>query len=176
MRTLETIRNISTDEAKTFQRIIPLIMYKRNVYLLLSDEDILNRYELSFADIQTLDDCGLVNSSGTLSINMRVSKNEPQCILSDTFIIIIRGKKEKGEKISFGIYTLTRAGLELFNILTHEPNLDYTIQVANHIFSRNPLRATTSVHKLISFKKDVDEAKIQYEGTPLATYPEEIAQ
>ena len=176
MRTLETIRNISTDEAKIFQRIIPLIMFKGNVYFLLSDDDILNKYELSFADIQTLDECGLVNFSETLSLNLSVSKDEPKYLLSDTLIIIIKGKKEESKKISFGVHTLTRAGLELFNILLHEPNLDYTIQVANHIFSRNPLNATTSVHELVSFKKDVDEEKIQYKVTSLASYPEEIAR
>lgn len=176
MRTLETIRNISTDEAKIFQRIIPLIMFKGNVYFLLSDDDILNKYELSFADIQTLDECGLVDSRGTLSLNLSVSKDKPKYLLSDTLIIIIRGKKEESERIRIGIYTLTRAGLELFNILVHEPNQDYTFQVANHIFSSNPLKTTISVHKLVSLEKDFDANKFQYEGTPLAAYPEEIAQ
>ena len=176
MRTLETIRNISTDEAQTFQRIIPLILHKENAYFVLSDRNILNKYGLSFTDIQTLDECGLVNLSGTVSMNMSVSKDEPQFILSDTLIIIIRTKKKESEEISFGIHTLTRAGLELFNILAHEPNLDYTIQVANHIFSSNPLKTTISVHKLVSSEKDVDANKFQYEGTPLAAYPEETAR
>lgn len=176
MRTLETIRNMSTEEAQIFQRIIPLIMHNENIYFVLSDNDILNKYGLSFADIMTLDDCGLMDSSGTLSLNLSISKNKPEYLLSDNLIVIITGKKEESEKIRFGIFTFTRAGLELFNILVHEPNQDYTIQVANRIFSHNAAKVATSVHKLVFLKKDVDTEKFRYETTSLASYSKETAQ
>lgn len=176
MRTLETVRNISTEEAQTFQRIIPLIMHNEKVYFVLSDNDILNNFGSSFVDIMTLDECGLMDSSGTLSLNMSIRKNELRYLLSDTLIVVIRGKKEESENISFGIHTLTRAGLELFNILEHEPNKDYTIQVANHIFSYNTEKVTISVHKLVSLEKDVKGEKFQYEVAPLVSYSEETAE
>lgn len=175
IRTLETVRNISTEEAQTFQRIIPLIMHNEKVYFVLSDNDILKKFGSSFADIMTLDECGLMDSSGTLSLNMSIRKDNPRYLFSDTLTVVIRGKKEESEKINFSVHTLTRAGLELFNILEHEPNKDYTIQVANHIFSYNTEKVTISVHKLVSFEKDVNGEKFQYEVAPLVSYSEETA-
>lgn len=173
MRTLETIRNISTEEAQTFQKIIPLILHNGNAYFVLSDSDILTKCGSSFADMQTLDDCGLMDSSGTLSLNLSIRKDKPEYLLSDTLLIAIKGKKEESEKIRIGIHTLTRAGLELFNILVHETNQDYTIQVANHIFLHNAEKVSTSVHKLVSLERDLDGEKFQYEVVPLAAYSKE---
>lgn len=173
LRTLETLRNMSTEDAQTFQRIIPLVLHNENNYFVLSDSDILNKYGSSFSDILTLDDCGLMDSSGTLSLNLSVKKDNPECILSDTFLILIKGKKDESERIRIGIHTLTRAGLELFNILVHEPKPAYMTQVAEHIFSQNAAKTITSVHKINSLEKDGAIEKIVYDPVPLASYSED---
>lgn len=175
MRTLETVRNMSKEEAQAFQRIIPLIIHNGKVYFVLSDSDVLKKYGSSFTDIMALDECGLMDSSGTLSLNLSITKAEPEYLLSDTLVVVIKGKKEESEKISLGIHTLTRAGVELFNILEHEPNEDYTIQVANHIFSKNTAKVVTSVHELISLTKDDKGENFQYKGTSLVSYSEETS-
>ena len=45
--------------------------------------------------MQTLDDCGLMDSSGTLSLNLSIRKDKPEYLLSDTLLIAIKGKKEE---------------------------------------------------------------------------------
>lgn len=176
MRTLETIRNISTEEAQAFQRIVPLIVHNGSAYFVLSDNDILQKYGSSFVDIMLLDECGLMDSSGTLSLNLSIGKGKPECLLSDTLLVLIRAKEEEDVKIHIGVHTLTKAGLELFKILEHEINKDYIAQVANLIFSNNATKVVTSVHKVVSLEQDVDAEKFQCVRTPLVSYSEETAQ
>lgn len=170
MRTLETIRNMRTEEAQIFQKIIPLIMYHGNVYFICADTDILKKYGVSFADIMALDDCGLMDSNNK-TVNVSINDNEPAYFQSDKFLLFINRRKPENIKISVDVYSVTRAGLELFNILVHEPNQSYTFQVANHIFTRNPLKVATSVHKLLSVEKDGDTNRLGYQPAPLVSYP-----
>ena len=176
MRTLETIRNISTEEAQAFQRIVPLIVHHGSVYFALSDNDTLKKYGSSFVDVMLLDECGLMDSSGTLSLNLSIGKDKPEGLLSDTLLVLIRGKDEENVKIHIGIHTLTKAGLELFKILEHEINEDYIAQVANLVFSNNATKVVTSVHKIVSLKQDAEVETFQYVGTPLVSYSEKTAQ
>lgn len=166
MRTLESIRNISTEEAQIFQKIIPLILRHGNTYFVVSDDNILNKYGLVVSDILALDECGLIDSTPTLSLNFNIEKDKSSHLLSDTLMIDIKGIQKESTKIAIGIYKITKAGAELFNILVHEPYQDYIFQVANHIFSCYPVKVTTSVHKILSLSKD----KFKYDTRPLISY------
>lgn len=172
LKTLDTLRNISTEDAKRFQKIIPLVVHHANSYFVLSDNEVLLKYESSFLDILSLDECGLINSSGTLSLNLHVSKDKPEFILNDEMLIAIWGNKEESEKVSIGIHTLTRAGKELYKILSHSSSVEYMRELAQQIFKKNKSKIRTSLHKIVSITPNDAALNFQYTKVPIISYSE----
>lgn len=172
LRTLETLRNISSTEAKMFQKIVPLVLHHGGTYFLLSANEVLNKYGTSFSDVLCLDECGLVNSSGTVSLNFQVTQNKAEFILSDKSTIAIMGYEDDEVKVSVGIHTLTKAGKELYAILSRSMNEEYMIDVAQHIFEMNRMQARTSVHELVSLTRTVAGEEFTFRRTPSVSFGE----
>ena len=170
MRTLETIRNISSEEAQAFQSIIPLVIHSAGDYFILSDNELLKKYDSSYPDVMLMDECGFMDSSGTLSINISVSKELPTYLLFDKYVIVLNGKKEEAEKVSLGVHTLTRAGREIFNILIHETSETYVRDVCKYIFEKNKSKVEVAVHNLVNLKVVDDGKEFQYDQTPIISY------
>lgn len=151
MRTLETIRNITRDEAAAFQRIIPCIVHSGSDMFITSSNDIYEKYGISYTDILQLDECGLMVSSGTLTLTQTIQEENRIFIWTDDRAMISSASPEQPCKISYGIHTLTRAGKELFSILNHAPNNDYFMDFAEHIFRKNKT-ATVQIHRINSIE------------------------
>jgi len=151
MRTLETIRNITRDEAASFQRILPCVVHSGSDMFITSSNDVYEKYGISYADILQLDECGLMVSSGTLTLTQTIQEENRIFIWTDERAMISSASPEQPRKISYGIHTLTRAGKELFNILNHMPNNDYFTDFAEQIFNANKT-ATISIHKINSIE------------------------
>lgn len=137
MRTLETIRNMSQHEATIFQRILPILLASDNDWFVLSEPDMHNKCSVTYDDILTLDECGLMISNGTMSITMNVSEGSA-IVHNKTYCIMPVEKKEQKREFTFGIYSLTRAGKELLEILSYEPSETYICEVAEFLFRENP--------------------------------------
>lgn len=172
LKTLDTLRNISAADAQAFQRLIPLIVRYGGVYFISSENEILTKYGSSFSDVLTLDECGLVNSSGTLSLNFQVSKSEKDFIFGAESLIAIQGLKEESVKVSTGIHSLTKAGKELYRILAHSSNEQYMSDFAQHIFEKNKLKVKTSLHKIVTLIQTAEGDQFQYTATPIVSYSE----
>lgn len=149
MRTLEKIRNITRDEAVSFQKIIPCVAYSGPDMFITSSSDIYKKYGITYNDILQLDDCGLMVSSSTLTLTQTVREENRIFIWTEERAMISSASPEQPCKISYGIHTLTRAGKELFSILNHTPNNDYFAEFAEHISQMNST-ATISIHKINS--------------------------
>lgn len=166
-RTLDTLRNISEDEARLFQKILPLVVKGGDDYFLTSNGDILQKYDISYSDILTLDECGLVNAIGTMVMENVVPENAKITYRTDEHGIIIENKSAIEKRISFGIYSLTRVGIELFQILSYTPNTNYLLDFADKIRNENEnVDVIMSVNKI----KGIDGRKIAYEPNPIATF------
>lgn len=173
LKTLDTLRSISAADAQAFQRLIPLIVRHGEVHFISSENEILSKYGSSFSDVLLLDECGLVNSSGTLSLNLRVSQNEKEYILGTECLIAIQGLNEETAKVSIGIHSLTKAGKEIYRILAHSSNEQYMIDFAQQIFEKNKKCAKTSLHKIVTLIQTAEGDQFQYTATPIVSYSEE---
>ena len=175
LKTLDTLRNMSSTDAQAFQRLLPLIVHHGGVYFISSENEILRKYGSSFSDVLLLDECGLVNSSGTLSLNLQVSQNEKEYVLGTECLIAIQGLKEETVKVSIGIHSLTKAGKELYQILAHSSNEQYMSDFAQQIFEKNKKGAKTSLHKIVTLIQTAEGDQFQYTTTPVVSYSEEAA-
>lgn len=172
LKTLDVLRNISATEAKMFQNVAQLVVHHGDNYFLPSEDEILRKFGSSFSDVLALDECGLINSSGTVSLNLHVSTEKTECIMGDNLLIAITGCKDNSEKVSVGIYALTKAGRELYSILSHSLNEVYVNEVAQYVFKKNKSKAKVSVHQLLSFERKPDGDYFTYTKTPSVCYEE----
>lgn len=165
LRTLEAIRNMTKQDAEVFQKIVPLVMQTSRSQFITSSSDILSQFGISYESILRLDECGLLNSSGMLSLELRVTNHKDASVYNKETLIHIIGTDTEEIKVSFGVYALTRTGSELYKILDFTVNNEYSFAFAEKIFEENK-RTKVSVHKINFFSGDT----INYRRTPLKTF------
>jgi hypothetical protein len=167
MRTLETIRNISQKEAQIFQKIVPLVMLGNAGLLISSDNDINKQYGITYEDILCLNECALIISNSSLSLNIPVYKDGESHIHTESLIAFFGlTSKTQEETISIGAYALTNAGRELYSILAHDPNEDYFHAVLEKVFNKNKSKITISTYRITN----VDSKAIFYDQTPIRIF------
>lgn len=115
LRTLDTLRNISQKEAGVFQRTLSHALNTDNLSIVIDDKDICDK--VPYGDIMVLGECGLVNATPTLSINLTIpfAFNSP-ILWSDNNVITVKAKSTNG-KFHLSIYPLTNVGREIAQVL-----------------------------------------------------------
>ena len=135
LRTLETLKNLAKHEAQVFQKVLPFVIDGGGDKFIASKSSIHNKYGVTYEDIMLLDECGLIISNGTVSLTIIAS--EDTIIAHNTQHALIAEDIKEEKKFSFGIYSLTKAGKELLNILEYEPNNIYFSDFAENVFKEN---------------------------------------
>ena len=167
LRTLETIRNVSKDEAEIFQKIIPFVINSSNNLFITNDRDILEKNGINYEMILRLGECGLINSNSLLSFTLKVTNHDHVLISYNDRLIKILGKDNKPYNFSFGIYTLTKAGEELYSIISKTYNKKYISDLAEKIYTDNKDKITVSIHATAQPSGD---RKILYIDPPLRSF------
>lgn len=165
LKTLDVIRNLTKEDAEAFQKVMPLVMRDRTKYFITSSSEILSRLNIDYETLLRLDECGLLGINETIYMPQRISADCSSFICSNETAICMMGLDEVEREISFGVYVVTRAGCELYQILTYTANDEYCIAFAKEISKRNK-ETKISVHKINYF----DEKIIDYEDSPLKTF------
>lgn len=122
LRTLDLLSSLTKDEAILFTKFCGLCTeIGMMIRLKRPFEEDYNKYDISFTDILLLREIGLVDTSDNLQ--MVVPAEEIKTDVLRLGCILKFGKrglvvsKEKSVKYSFDVYSLTRAGLDLFKII-----------------------------------------------------------
>ena len=166
LRTLDAIRNMSQKEAEIFQKISPYILREGDKYFLLSDSKILEKYDIKYAEIMKLDECGLVNSGAHISLNLTISDSKDAEIFNTDKMLYIEGLSTNITKISFGDFALTSTGIELYSVISVSPDENIVFDVAKLIEKKNPQNIKMSIYKVNS----IEGQTITYKSLPLREY------
>ena len=170
LRTIETIRNMGKNDAEIYQKILPLVVTIGNQKVITSSQRVLQNHGVKYSDIMLLDECGLVNSSGALSMNHTLSPAMNVMYYTDERILLIKNNSSTELKLSVGVYTLTKAGIELFNILSHGYDNSYILEYAAEIRNQNKkVDIEISVHQIININED----SINYVIEPIEKFEKE---
>lgn len=167
LRTLETLKNLSKHEAELFQKIASCIVSFNKDMFLTSNTELLGKYGIFYGEILELDECGLINSDGLISLNPMVSNSNPLAVLNSSKLILLQGLKSEDEQISIGEFSLTRAGKELFGLLESSSNDEYLFDLAEEIVRNNTKKVKASVHQINSMNAD----RVNYQTEALREYP-----
>lgn len=167
-RTLEAVRNMSRTDAETFQRVLPFVIRYNRTYFISSNKKINSRYGLRYGDILALDECGLINSSGMVSMYLNVTDNMQVQCYTDERVMITKNIDSSKKGLSFGVFSLSKVGIELYNILQHSINNDYFNDFAKEVRNVNKgILVDISVHQVSS----IGEEMIYFEEDPVCSFP-----
>ena len=165
LRTLDTLRNINQKEAEMFVQIAPFLVSSESALVLSSDKALLAKYGIPYGMIVALDECGLINSSSFLSLDIQLSEQNETTIYTRERIARIKPINNENVNIKFGVYLLTTAGKELSKIIDTQPNNDYFHDLIIKIDSENRNKAVSSIHR-VNYIKDNN---INYALEPIET-------
>lgn len=169
LRTLETVRNMSQKDAELFMKVVPFLVSTNSERSISSDDTLLEKYGLSYGIIMILSECGLINSSTFLTLNLHITKEKDCIICTSERIALLRSIGNKSHEISFGAYTLTRVGRDLFSIVDAKPNNKYFSDFVKHIDSHNKGKIFATIHHVNKIEGD----KINYKREPIETIGKE---
>lgn len=167
LRTLETLKNMSKYEAVLFEKVATLATTMYGNLLLTSKTEILRKYDISYEDILCLDECGLINSDGMVTYNPTISINDSVAVLAKSKLLLLKGTNERPTKISIGIFGLTRAGAELYPILSCDSNESYLCDFAEEIEKNNKGKVSITLHQIHTHNGE----NIRYNTLALREFP-----
>lgn len=124
IRTLESLRNISRDEAETFKKISNYIIKYEGVYYLPNEDSLLKYANISYGEILRLDEASLINSSSSVSAVLKFDENIKEQYLTYINNIIFCQKDNKSE-IHLQAFPLTEVGRNIFGILSPTYDKEY---------------------------------------------------
>lgn len=167
LRTLDTLKNLSKYEANLFLNLTPFIIRMGETFCLASNQGLLEKYGVTFGEIMMLDECGLINSNGLVSLNCSLSNSCCRSFFNKSKIAIIQGLKYSQEQLVFGVYSLTKAGIELYNILDCTSSDDFFRDFVEKVWEKNSSTIKISVHEV----KTVMHDKVEYQNNVLYELP-----
>lgn len=166
-RTMETLKNLSKYEAEMFQKIAPYVINMDGKLFITAKTDILQKYGVFYSEIMRLDECGLINSGGLVTLNQKVSEAEYCTLYNQSKIVMIYGLSSAKEKISIGEFGLTSAGRELFNILDKTSNDEYLYEFVEKTVKDNIKKIKAVIYQINA----IEGNSINYNKTILREFP-----
>lgn len=133
LRTLETLRNMTKEEAELFQKVAQFVLIQREAFI-FSSNDVLDRFGIKYSDLARLIEIGLLQPGDFITKNYysnNTSDNKFGIVYGNWAIVI--NLKPDAQKVSFSIRSLTTSGKELVKLISINPNLDYIKELATTI-------------------------------------------
>ena len=170
LRTLETLKNLSKYEAELFNKISPYIVNMDGSLFVTSNTELLKKHGITYGEIMQLDECGLMNSAGLVSLNPKVSDSQCVAIYNSSKIALICGLDSNIITVSIGEFGLTRAGKELFQLLDATPNDEFIHDFIEKIVQDNFKKIKASVYQI----NYIEGNRINYDETILCEFPAQM--
>ena len=147
LRTLDVLRNLSKEEAIIFKKCCSLKVSN----FIPSNDELLEKYNLSFRELLIMDDCGLVNATGYLSRKIEIDENNNLLFHNGNLMVLVKAKTENN-KFNLPIYLFTKQGEELASIVSEKISDEFVLDYAKKLKDKNK-NFDFFVHK-INFIKD----------------------
>lgn len=140
LRTLEKIKNLTTEEAQLFERVSHYAIHVEELFVLPVVGDLLKLYMIDHLDLVKLNECGLVSTESlTLSLGLNL-ENQFGIIYGDLFGIF-RADVSEIQKLKIVFYPITESGAQLLSLFDQKPNdhyfFNYLRMLKNELHVRN---------------------------------------
>lgn len=135
LRTLEALRNMTADDARLFHTVSRLLFRYDDLIFIFISPRLMNRFGVSFQDLMTLDECGLMNTH-VVSFDMDFHDDNVDKIYYVNSSIRFTREAEN-HKVQLPVYSLTRTGSQIYNLFVKEPDYEYFDAVVAELKSKN---------------------------------------
>ena len=132
LRTLETLRNISNDEAKLFEQLCDYIIVSGDKCFLPRYEALQNTYNISYGNLLRLSECGLINTDAMIVLNINIENGRRHIANNDKIVIVAETERDQ-QKLSIAQYPLTAVGIEIFKLFGHNVSDSYILDFARNL-------------------------------------------
>ncbi|MDE7297101.1 MAG: DUF2806 domain-containing protein, partial [Clostridia bacterium] len=162
LRTLESLKNLSKEEAILFQRLCKYVITKDDCSYFVNEEELWDKNELNMGRILQLSDCGIVNDSSLIDITYTFQPNSQDIFFNDEIIIVCTNKEAQPRSFSFRVFPLTAFGCNLISIINKYTSNEFLLEFAKYlkkIFTNIEVKAHQIITKSetnITFKKKID--------------------
>lgn len=117
MRTLEILRNMSSNEAKAFNEVCKNIIYNGKSYFVPGYKDYYEKCNISYETLIRLDEAGLINTRGDIIFYWKAKKHKKALCYNGNVAILASLKEGEETIIEIDMLPLSIAGQELFEII-----------------------------------------------------------
>ena len=125
-RTLEKLKNMTQQEAEHFQLVASLALRCSNKNFILTDKNLLHKYNVYFTYLLELEECGLLTVQ-QLSLTITASADQSDFIYNPETIGIISGTKTESQKLQLSVHVFTESGSQLIKAIHPTTNSQYFI-------------------------------------------------
>lgn len=139
MRTLEVLRNITREEAQLFEKIAQYVLYGSSYYIYRFSDSTNEKSPIEYADIARLIEIGLLQAGNTVSqnyYNPGGATSDVHLFYGFKYVAFIKITPEI-KQLSFPIYSLSKAGEELYKLIQVNPDVEYFEKVLTKIKHKN---------------------------------------
>lgn len=132
LRTLETLRNISNDEAKLFEQLCDYIIVNGDKCFLPNYKSLQDTYKISYGSLLRLKECSLINTDSMIVLNINVEKGRRHIANNDKIVVVAETERDQ-QTLSIDQYPLTAVGIEIFKLFKHEVSDSYILDFAREL-------------------------------------------
>ncbi len=125
LRTLNVLKNMTTQEAKTFQSLISFMIVIANTVIIPNNEELRKKYHIDYGKILLLDECGLINSQPTLNLTFSSGPNSRIYMANGNLLAELYENAGINMHLKIDIHPLTATGMQLFKIIDKSSNKDF---------------------------------------------------
>ena len=166
LRTLSTLHSMSKEDAEIFMKVCSHRVTIANNVLIPRYEGIFSDSSILYDDILHLSECGLINSSGNISLNFEISNSKDAFYLmfNDKYILEISSKRSKA---TFEIpqYPLTIPGKELSTLFEQKVSLEESKKFAISILENNKIILNN--YFMYEITNITDDGQIEHNPIPI---------
>lgn len=151
-RTLDTLKNISHNEAQLFNNLAQFLFYnKHSNYILFRNTELLDKYKFPFSNIMILQDAGLISSNTMVELSFYGKSFN---IMNNNIIAFI---DNKNSDFQLPIMSITTVGIQILSLIEDKcNNNDFFIDSMNYL--RNEYKyLDINAYKIINKTKNIDQ-------------------
>lgn len=137
LRTLQTLRNLSKEEAQIFSKVANYVIKVGKDYFLYKGTNNLEEFGVNFSDLALLQELDLLHSGNFVnySLNKVTTKSISNFIIGNKLVQIV--KSPDSPKKDLPIILFTTIGKELINLIQPSPDFSYIQKLASDLKSEN---------------------------------------
>lgn len=150
IRALDTIKNMSTEEAKLFEKIAQKSLFlDYRAFLPKSINE-----EIPIDELTVLADIGLLKNNFELFCTIKANKGTKSTLfINNNLVLIFDNQSEQDKIIGINVYTYTKVGEILIKALNIKAKGESILKFANFLKTQNP-EVKVSLHHLLDVGAD----------------------